>query len=143
MTKEEEAIKKIKTYMHDYIMGSFDDDGYTRYEISEEEQNFFNNIDKLLNLLKEKDAEIEKLKEENKNTWNLNANMSKRHLEDSSKIKKKDKIIDLMAEWIEKHTKYYDEDGCYCEVEKEVCNKDIKCKDCIKQYFERKAAEED
>lgn len=60
MTKEEEAIKEIKTYMHDYIMGSFDDDGYTRYEISEEEQNFFNNIDKLLNLLKEKDAEIEK-----------------------------------------------------------------------------------
>lgn len=72
-------------------------------------------IDTVLNMIKEKNAEIEK----------------------------KDKIIDLMAEWIEKHTKYYDEDGCYCEVEKEVCNKDIKCKDCIKQYFERKAAEED
>jgi hypothetical protein len=70
--EQEEAIKEIKTYMHDYTMESFDDDGYTRYEISEEEQNFFNNIDKLLNLLKEKDAEIEK----------------------------RDKMIDLMAERI-------------------------------------------
>ena len=50
----------------------------------------------------------------------------------------KDKQIDLMVEWIEKHTKYYDEDGCYCEVEKEICKYDIECKDCIKQYFERK-----
>lgn len=59
MAKElEEAIKEIKTYMHDYIMESFDDDGYTRYEISEEEQEFFNNIDKLLNLLKENDKRI-------------------------------------------------------------------------------------
>ena len=55
--------------------------------------------------------------------------------------KEKDKQIDLMAEWIEKHTKYYDEDGCYCEVEKEICEKDIECKNCIKQYYERKSEE--
>ena len=53
-------------------------------------------------------------------------------------LENKDKIIDLMAEWIEKHTKYYDEDGCYCEVEKDICNKNIECEYCIKQYFERK-----
>lgn len=53
-------------------------------------------------------------------------------------LEKKDKEIDLMAEWIEKHTKYYDEDGCYCEVEKDICNKNIECEYCIKQYFERK-----
>ena len=53
-------------------------------------------------------------------------------------LENKDKIIDLMAEWIEKHTKYYDEDGCYCEVEKDICNKNIECDNCIKQYFERK-----
>lgn len=52
-------------------------------------------------------------------------------------IEKKDKMIDLMEEWIDNHTKYYDEDGCYCEVEKEICKKDIECKDCIKQYFEK------
>ena len=49
------------------------------------------------------------------------------------------KRIDLMTKWIEKHTKYYDEDGCYCELKKEICRKDIDCIDCIdciKQYFE-------
>lgn len=51
-------------------------------------------------------------------------------------LNKKDKQIDLMTEWIEKHTKYYDEDGCYCELEKKICEKDIECKDCIKQKFE-------
>ena len=58
--------------------------------------------------------------------------------EHQEELKKQDRQIDLMAEWIEKHTKYYDEDGCYCEVEKEICKYDIECKDCIKQYFERK-----
>ena len=53
-------------------------------------------------------------------------------------LENKDNIIDLMAEWIKKHTKYYDEDGCYCEVEKDICNKNIECEYCIKQYFERK-----
>lgn len=56
----------------------------------------------------------------------------------NAKIIKLNKIIDLMAEWIEKYTKYYDEDGCYCEVEKDICNKNIECDNCIKQYFERK-----
>lgn len=61
--------------------------------------------------------------------------------EKNKEIEKKDKMIDLMTEWIKKHTKYYDEDGCYCEVEKDICKKDIECKVCIKQYFERKAEE--
>lgn len=62
--------------------------------------------------------------------------------EHQEELKKQDRQIDLMAEWIEKHTKYYDEDGCYCEVEKEICKYDIECKDCIKQYFERKVEDE-
>ena len=57
-------------------------------------------------------------------------------------LEKKDKIIDLMAEWVEKHIKYYDEDGCYCEVEKNICNKNIECEYCIKQYFEKKVEED-
>lgn len=56
-------------------------------------------------------------------------------------LKEKDKTIDLMSEWIEKHTKYYDEDGCYCEIEKDICNKNIECEYCIKQYFENKVKE--
>ena len=59
-----------------------------------------------------------------------------------AEIENKDKEINLMAEWIEKHTKYYDEDGCYCEVEKDICNKNIECDNCIKQYFEYKVEED-
>ena len=60
----------------------------------------------------------------------------------NAKIIKLNNIIDLMAEWIEKHTKYYDEDGCYCEVEKDICNKNIECEDCIKEYFTKKVEED-
>lgn len=88
-------------------------------------------IDTALLLIQEQQEEIEGLK--NKEV------LIKRYFKKCDLIKQKNKQIDLMAEWIEKHTKYYDEDGCYCEVEKEICEKDIECIDCIKQYFETKA----
>lgn len=85
MTKEqEEIIKEIKIYIHDYIMESFGDDGYTRYEISEEEQEFFNNIETVLSMLKENSAEIEK-----KNT---------ELAEKNAEIETLNRQIDLMAE---------------------------------------------
>lgn len=144
MTKEqEEAIKEIKTYMYDYIMESFDDDGYTRYEISEEEQEFFNNIDKLLNMTKEKDAEIEKYKK-------LLADNLAKGLNDSIKAKSKaendlydfaegvqedldtkDKIINLMAERI----------NWLCKTNGILLDKEHGenfDKEDIKQWFERK-----
>lgn len=54
--------------------------------------------------------------------------------EKDKKIEKKDKIIDLMAEYIGQ-----DMQCIRPEIE---CNKMIyNCKDCAKQYFERKAEE--
>ena len=57
-----------------------------------------------------------------------------------SLLKKKDKQIDLMAEMIDElseyYTRYHGKNNEFC---KEICiEKDIDCKDCIKQYFERK-----
>lgn len=80
-------------------------------------------IRELLNILKEKDKEIEKLQEENETTWKLNENMSKRHLNDVCKIKNDEKQIDLMAEHIQ--------NGC------DFDNR-IKTKEEIKQFFEQK-----
>ena len=58
---------------------------------------------------------------------------------------KKDKQISLvikendsMVKWINEHIRYYDEDGCYCEIEKDICKKDIDCKECIKSHFKEK-----
>ena len=69
--------------------------------------------------LAEKNAEIENLKADNKKAWELNANMSQRHLSDILKIKKKDRQIDLMA-------KAFKQD-------------DIRTAEEIKQYFEELA----
>ena len=109
MTKEqEEIIKEIKIYIHDYTMESFDDDGYTRYEISEEEQEFFNNIDTVLSMLIE--TVLSMLKEKDK------------------EIEKKDKIIDLMSKWL------YEDDTSFGYDKL----KDVNTSEKIKQYFERK-----
>ena len=93
----------------------------------------FGNIETVLNMIKEnsaeiqqkntelaeKNAEIENLKADNKKAWELNANMSQRHLSDILKIKKKDRQIDLMA-------KSFKQD-------------DVRTVEEIKQYFEELA----
>ena len=113
----------------------------------------------VLNLLEKKDtliytmqSEFERLEDLEDNTDMLKMELEKKDIDIieakeanrqlSIELQKKDKIIDEMTEWIEKNTKYYDEDGCYCEVEKDICNKTIDCKDCIKQYYERKVESE-
>ena len=106
MTKEqEEAIEYLKQFSE--LM--------KKWEATE----IFSNIGTVLNMLKEKDEEIEKLKADNKKAWELNANMSQRHLSDILKIKKKDRQIDLMA-------KAFKQD-------------DVRSIEELKQYFERKA----
>ena len=64
--------------------------------------------------------------------------------EQQEEIEKKDKQIDLMAEMIDElseyYTRYHGKNNEFC---KEICiEKDIDCRDCIKQYFERKAEDE-
>lgn len=53
-------------------------------------------------------------------------------------LEKKDKIIDLMAKYIEKLD--IDEDICMKNIANtDFCNENYtNCKDCIKRYFERK-----
>lgn len=124
MTKEQEAIERLK---------SIDE------TVEEYDGNILKtDIETVLNMLKEKDKEIEKLKADNKKAWKLNANMTQRHLSDIFKIKKKDKQIDLMANYIA--TLDIEEDIC-ANVENDNCDKMSfgECEDCIKQYFERKS----
>ena len=111
--------------------------------ISEEgKYNLADDIETVLNMLKEKDAEIEKLKADNKNVWNLNANMSKRHLTDIFKIKKKDKIIDLMATFIDaQNTRMLEDEYTAIKNIYTIIGLD-KDKEEIKQYFERKVKNE-
>lgn len=99
-------------------------------------------IETVLNLIAKQKAEIED-KQDEINVLEAQRDSIENQFEQAkAEIEKKDRIIDEMAEWIEKHTKYYDEDGCYCEVEKDICNKNIECEDCIKEYFTKKVEED-
>ena len=85
-------------------------------------------IDTALSLIKEQQEEIAKYekiyKEYDCYRW-------------VKELNKKDKQIDLMAEMIDElseyYTRYHGKNNEFC---KEICiEKDIDCKDCIKQYF--------
>ena len=140
MTKEQEKAIEIlediknNTWTTKYIMSSDSKKAET-----------------VLNMLKEKDKEIEKLKADNKKAWKLNANMTQRHLSDIFKIKKKDKQIDLMATTLSAICTglstvrdHFEKEYCeFINSDKDCCWKtDTSCKDCIKQYFERKVRDE-
>lgn len=151
MTKEQsEAIERIKYLL--FIYKKDDEKGYRA--TGDVFDTDFKAIETVLNMLKEKDTEIEKYK-------NLLASNLAKNLNDSLKAKekadtdleylnkgwqveleKKDKMIDLMAEYMSDLD--IDEEICkhqvqeFCDNKPEGVTLDV-CAKCIKQYFERKA----
>lgn len=126
MTKEqEEAISRLRKITNRQILYG------NKYGITIEGfREVQEDIETVLNMLKEKDTEIEKLKQD-------------------LIIRKKDRQIDLMAERLR-----YDEDLKYevckdCEpLKEELCGEPKKTQyeptelECVKQYFERKVEKE-
>ena len=143
MTKEQEAIEYLEESVLIYKN--------TIPKISKA-------IETVLNMLKEKDEEIESLEKtlDEKYIFVTGArtlyaglmSLDKENIvKDDLKLRneiyqyiedkeKKDKIIDLMAEKIDQLGRDYD-DFCMDTVWDEDCDED--CKNCIKQYFEREA----
>lgn len=129
MTNEQrEAIEFLEFYKQHCLKKEIEN--MDNYETIHDGDFVSKNLDTVLSLIKEQEEEIERLKTDNGNVWQLNANMSKRHLEDICKLKQKDKQIDLMAEYW--NTGLAMCDDCEKIVEKYEKNN---CKDCIKQYF--------
>ena len=138
MTKEQEAIERLKTI----------DETVEEYGGNILKQD----IETVLNMLKEKDKEIENNKKKNKELSNqilklykeqdnYNAKIEKKNEE----IKKKDKLTKLLIDFIYKIlilrpgiTMYkLKEDGF--DISQCGNCKDNSCRKCIKQYFERKS----
>lgn len=100
--------------------------------------------------LAEKNAEIEKYKKllADNLARELNNSIKAKEKADTDlddldkgwkvELEKKDKMIDLMAEWISERCLYIDDYGNSCEIIQDSCNKKENCELCIKQYFERK-----
>lgn len=111
MTKEEkEAINNIKVFIRS-IRSDLTEE-------SEDNQKLANDIETLLSMLKEKDAEIEK----------------------------KDKMIDLIIDFFYKLTQespgttiHYLEKNGFDTSKCNNCSPGNDCRKCFKQYFERKA----
>lgn len=138
--KQEKAIKVLEQYKRECI---------EEYKVELDDKD---NIDQprafylhqqiesvyiVLNMLKEKDAEINKYKRKNKELSNQLLKIYKEQDNYNARIEKKDKVIDLMAKYI---ADIDNEDICF-EIENKHCDKNMdygECEDCIKQYFERK-----
>ena len=109
----------------------------------------------VLSMLEEKDKQIDKLKKHNDELLRKLRNRVKevKKLEKYSlykkefsrlnqKLQSKDKIIDLMAEFIEDELtvdEFCTKEGCYAD--NYIDGHCEKCLNCIKQYFENKAKE--
>lgn len=121
MTKEqEEAIKNIKIYIHDWINESVDEDGYERYAINEWDKEFMDDIETVLSMLKENSAEIEQ-----KNT---------ELAEKNAEIERLNRQIDLITEFLgERDLGYYKNEtgGEILGIMRKYNKEDWK------QYFER------
>ena len=138
MTKEQEkAIKVLEQYKHECIEEykvELDDKKY----IDEQHASYLHQqieaVHIVLSMLKENSAEIQQ-----KNT---------ELAEKNAETEKKDKIIELMATTLSAictglSTVRVQFEKEYCEFinsDKDCCwKRDTSCKDCIKQYFERKS----
>lgn len=106
---EEKAIERLKDLIHTCDAGIKEHGEYDDFFKEDKEA-----IKTVLNMLKEKDTEIQK----------------------------KDKMIDLMAEYISDLD--IDEDICKKQSDNNCddINREVECKECIKQYFERKVEDE-
>lgn len=134
MTKEEsiEILEKIDVKF--FISGMTEQKNY----IIDKADEVNIAIATVLSALKEEDKEIQFQKDINKTELNRHKNTEK-----SLKgiIKKQNRIIDLMAEFLNKRSwreHQLKNDTCYCcKIEYGADD----CKDCIKQYFENEAKE--
>lgn len=133
MTKEqEETIDRLRKITNRQILYG------NKYGITIEGfREVQEDIETVLNLLKEKGTEINKYKRKNKELSNQLLKIYKEQDNYNARIEKKDKVIDLMAKYI---ADIDNEDICF-EIENKHCDKNMdygECEDCIKQYFERK-----
>lgn len=154
---EEEAIKRCKQIIKDnneIIKEARKNRDINSIQLTASLDNDSIAIETVLNLLEKKDEEIEKYKmmlaENCARTLNSNLKQKHKHEEDlealhlgwKEEIEKKDKMIELMAIAIGNEPLPTEE---YCIFRNFDCpavggNRD--CKECVKQYFERKLEED-
>lgn len=153
MTKEQEVIEYFKEQIDVCFKNAeiCDDNNFDEEATYLREESYM--LETALNILKEKDKEIEKLKKHNKELLRKLRNRVKevKKLNKYSlykkefktlneQLKNKDRIIDLTIEEYEYNARINLKDFCDNELRKNTCIQD--CKICIKQYFKSKVEKE-
>ena len=136
MTKEqEEAIETVEGMVKSYIEA--DECGLSNNDF----KNQIRAMQTVLNMLKEKDKKIEYYKKQKDYDDKFKHELLEQIRCLNLDKDEKDKQIDLMAKYISNLE--IDEDICMKNIANtELCNeKYSNCKECIKQYFERKEKE--
>lgn len=142
MTKEQEAIEKLEYYLKNSAYKRENSDFFRNGGWEVVDLEIPKSIETVLNILKEKEAEIERLEKQSKNL----DKQAQQYFEQTIYL---DKQIDLMADFIYKiwcdypgsifhklKEAGFDESKCgFCE------HSDRMCTDCLKQYFENKVKE--
>ena len=134
----EEAIK---------LLEEFKKNGYSMLYIKYGDRNKANlkiekAIETLINYVKMMHSELDRLEGIEDNTSMLLKELveTKEHNRQLAlELEKKDKVIDEMAEWINKQD--IDEEICKNNItQPELCNEEgTNCRECIKEYFYKKA----
>ena len=124
--EQEEAIEILEEMVKSYIEA--DECGLSNNDFKHE----IKAMQTALNILKEKDKEIEKLEKQSKNL----DKQAQQYFEQTIYL---DKQIDLMAEFIEKTGAGRKAFSCTFR-KNDKCDENG-CRHCIKQYFERKSKE--
>ena len=123
MTAEQKEAIKICTHYKNILYACNCEEGTERTGKA---------IETVLNLIQEKDKEIEKYKKLYQKALDNTVKTDKENID----LKKQ---IDLMAEEIRKTILIVKPESKFCQYEEDC--KNIRCKDCIKQFFEKQAKE--
>ena len=130
--EEKKAIEFIKFYQQHCLKK--EKENMKQYETVNDEEFVSKNLDTVLNLITKLQKENELAKEQLKKQCEIINERNNLLV----KVNRLESQIDLMAEYIA--TLDIDEDICMNnKINSEWCNEDYtNCKECIKQYFERK-----
>ena len=123
--EENKAIELLKTYENKLV-----------YEIKDKDKKA---VKVLLNLITKLQKENKEIKHDNKILIDEEKNYIHTEQVHNNQIQQLKKQIDLMTEEIRKTILIVKPESKFCQYEEDC--KNIRCKDCIKQYFEKQAKE--
>ena len=144
MTKEQEVIKYIETRIKicNENADICDDNDFDEEATYLREESYM--LETVLNMLKEKDKEIEKYKYLYQKALDNTIEADRENIQLKKQIDLMATTLSAICTGLSTVRDHFEKEYCeFINSDKDCCWKtDTSCKDCIKQYFERKVRDE-